>query len=97
VEEIFQITERPEDGAYVYGMYLEGAKWDYDKHIVADSNPKELFINFPLLLIVPKADRPKPESGFYDCPCYRILSRIGQLSTTGHSTNFVMSIEIPSD
>ncbi|KAA6325494.1 MAG: putative Dynein heavy chain 1, axonemal, partial [Streblomastix strix] len=30
------------------------------------------------------------------CPIYKILTRKGTLSTTGHSTNYVVSLDIPS-
>jgi len=46
--------------------------------------------------LVPVAERAKPQSGIYECPVYKVLSRTGTLSTTGHSTNFVMWFEIPS-
>ena len=45
----------------------------------------------------PCKDRTEPTGGIYRCPIYKVLSRRGVLSTTGHSTNFVMWIEIPSN
>ena len=44
----------------------------------------------------PIFDRVKPTEGILICPTYRVLSRTGTLSTTGHSTNFVIMLELPS-
>ena len=48
-----------------------------------------------MIWFLPKKDREKPES-IYECPVYKVLSRAGTLSTTGHSTNFVLFMELPS-
>jgi len=89
--------EPPEDGCYIQGFFLEGARWDYDTHMLGESKPKELYTDFPFLWLEPKQHRENPTDGFYECPAYKTLTRAGTLSTTGHSTNFVMYIEVPSD
>jgi len=61
-----------------------------------EPKPKELFSNFPLIYLRPREDREKPEIGIYNCPLYKVVSRVGTLSTTGHSTNFVMFMEVPT-
>jgi len=47
------ISEKPEDGCYAHGMFLEGARWDSVKHMIAHSKPKELFSDFPFMHLMP--------------------------------------------
>jgi len=90
------VTEKPEAGCLIYGMYLEGCKWDDESHVLAESDPKRLFVELPMVHLMPIKDRVVPETGIYYTPLYKVLSRTGTLSTTGHSTNFVFYMEIPS-
>jgi dynein heavy chain len=89
--------EKPELGCYVYGMFLEGARWNYTTHKMDYSRNRELYTDVPLIHMVPVQDRKVPEKGVYSCPLYKVLSRQGSLSTTGHSTNFVLFVELTSD
>lgn len=56
------VREKPSDGCYIYGMYLEGCKWDSRNHVLEDSDPKKLFTDIPLILLVPQADRVAPKT-----------------------------------
>lgn len=91
-----EIQEPPEDGVYVYGCYMEGSRWDSRKKGLSSPLPKELFSSFPTIHLNPVADRIADSEGIYNCPLYKVVSRTGTLSTTGHSTNFVMFMELPS-
>ena len=84
------VTEMPEDGVFCFGLYIEGARWNKTIHMVDESKPKVLYVEMPLIWYVPKKNREKPLTGIYHCPVYKVLSRTGTLSTTGHSTNFVL-------
>ena len=76
-------------------MFLGGARWNSEKHVLDDSLPKQLYTQAPIFHLVPVQDRKPPSGGIYRCPVYKELSRKGTLSTTGHSTNFVMWFELP--
>lgn len=89
------VTEPPPEGVYVHGMFLEGARWSFSSHVIVNSRPKELYTDLPMLNFVPCPDRVPPK-GVYDCPLYKVLTRRGVLLTTGHSTNFVMMLELPT-
>jgi len=92
-----EIKTGPQDGVYIYGLFLEGARWDASQHSLADSRPRELFTPLPVMWLLPQAERKEPTTGVYKCPVYKELSRQGTLSTTGHSTNFVLFVELPSN
>jgi dynein heavy chain len=91
------LTARPENGVYIRGLFLEGARWDSAGGCINDSLPKSLYTELSVLHLNPKRNRKEVELGIYRCPVYKILSRRGTLSTTGHSTNFIMWIELPSN
>ena len=67
------------------------------RQAICTATGKQLYTSMPVLLLSPVQHRVPPTSGIYRCPVYKILSRRGVLATTGHSTNFVMWIEVPGD
>jgi len=87
---------KPAKGVFISGLYLEGARWGHSSGELAESRAKELYTDMPIIWLKPEAKRVKPKTGFYDCPVYKTLTRAGTLSTTGHSTNFVVSVELPT-
>ena len=55
------------------------------------------FNSVPIILFKPaKADAIILSESDYSCPVYKTSERKGTLSTTGHSTNFVLFLKIPS-
>ncbi|XP_032391908.1 dynein heavy chain 3, axonemal isoform X1 [Etheostoma spectabile] len=91
------IDEKPEDGAYVKGLYMEGARWDRENMVIGESLPKILFDSLPIIKLKPGEMAMFKHENIYICPVYKTSARRGTLSTTGHSTNYVLSIELPSD
>ena len=94
------------DAQGVWGMFLDGALWDRKSHALQESNPKELFVTLPSLHLLPmhhselegvKDSDVGGTAHKYVAPCYKTSVRFGVLSTTGHSTNFVMMFRIPMD
>jgi dynein heavy chain len=88
--------EKPADGVYTYGPYLEGCKWNWQNWELDESDPKVLYVPVPMIWIVPCKKVDLRQFPSYECPMYKVSTRKGVLSTTGHSTNFVMPIRINS-
>ncbi|KAK2862487.1 hypothetical protein Q5P01_002020 [Channa striata] len=94
---VSEITEKPNTGCYIHGLFLEGARWDNGAGQLTESRPKELHTEMAVIWLIPKPNRKPPTSGVYICPIYKTLTRAGTLSTTGHSTNYVIAVELPTD
>uniref|UniRef100_A0A8C7GT98 Dynein axonemal heavy chain 3 n=1 Tax=Oncorhynchus kisutch TaxID=8019 RepID=A0A8C7GT98_ONCKI len=95
--EVREYNNKPDDGAYVKGFFLEGARWDREKMVIGESLPKILFDPLPIIWLRPGEMSKFLHENIYVCPVYKTSARRGTLSTTGHSTNYVMPIELPSD
>jgi dynein heavy chain len=91
------IKERPEIGVYIYGLYMQGARWDATKKVVEDSQIGTVIVEFPVIWLEPVLEEDIKRDKMFECPLYKTSVRAGELSTTGHSTSFVQYINIPAD
>jgi dynein heavy chain len=85
---------KPETGCYIYGLFIEGCRWDDDVGYLQESMPKVLYESIPFMHWEPieKAKDPTDMSRIYACPLYKTSERKGVLATTGHSSNRVMTV-----
>lgn len=72
---IEELTEPPRDGVYVYGFYLDGARWDESAGVLDHPKPREMYVLMPPLLLHAEEQRSIERIGIYRCPVYRTPSR----------------------
>lgn len=64
----------PEEGVYVYGLFLEGASWDRRNHRLTEAKAKVLFEQMPIIHIYAVNSSSTTESKnspHYVCPIYK--------------------------
>ncbi|XP_012629713.3 dynein axonemal heavy chain 6 [Microcebus murinus] len=85
----------PEDGVLVHGMFMDASRWDDDYMVIEDALPGQMNPMLPVVHFEPQQNY-EPDPTLYHSPLYKTGARAGTLSTTGHSTNFVVTVLLPS-
>ncbi|XP_074975478.1 dynein axonemal heavy chain 9 isoform X4 [Caretta caretta] len=69
------LSSPPREGAYVHGLFMEGARWDMQTGMMTDARLKDLTPAMPVIFIkaIP-ADKQDPRS-MYPCPVYKTRQR----------------------
>jgi len=89
-------TPPPEDGVHVHGMFLEGSRYSNETCVLEECEPKVLFTEIPMMWFQPMQVDKIDHGAYYNTPLYKESARRGVLATTGHSSNFVMFLKLPS-
>jgi len=55
-ETIEEVEEAPEDGVYVHGFFLDGARYNREETVIDDQIPGELYNKMPLIWFKPMED-----------------------------------------
>lgn len=84
------------EGVHIYGLFIQGCGWTLEGTCLEESHKNELFVMMPVIHLQPVlSSAATGEETLYLCPLYKTSERRGTLSTTGHSTNFVMYLKLP--
>uniref|UniRef100_A0A673UGS7 Dynein axonemal heavy chain 6 n=1 Tax=Suricata suricatta TaxID=37032 RepID=A0A673UGS7_SURSU len=86
----------PEDGVLVHGMFMDASRWDNTEMVLEDALPGQMNPMLPVVHFEPQQNY-VPSPTLYHSPLYKTGARAGTLSTTGHSTNFVVTVLLPSN
>ena len=65
------ITEAPNEGVYVHGLYLDGAGWDKKSSRLLEPTPKVLFTSLPVVHISAGTASMANDPRLYQCPVYK--------------------------
>ncbi|NWH40581.1 DYH9 protein, partial [Chloropsis hardwickii] len=65
----------PREGAYVHGLFMEGARWDAQAGTITEARLKELTPAMPVVFIKAILDDKQDIRGLYPCPLYRTRQR----------------------
>ncbi len=65
----------PREGAYIHGLFMEGARWDIQTGLIQESRLKELSPGTPVMFIKAILLDKQESKNVYQCPVYKTRSR----------------------
>eukprot|EP00117_Sycon_ciliatum_P019779 scpid3161/ scgid17821/ Dynein heavy chain 2, axonemal; Axonemal beta dynein heavy chain 2; Ciliary dynein heavy chain 2 len=98
-KQVNEIFDGARDGAYVIGLYLEGAKWEVGEDHLMEPDPMALYCKMPIIQFKPTAGKGKGKGDddiyvrkgdYYKCPAYYYPIRDG----TVDRESFIMTIDL---
>ena len=85
---------------YIYGLFIEGAQWNSSTHTIDELQGRNVACEMPPIILKVKIcddnNTCNKAKYSYESPVYKCSTRQGSLSTTGHSTNYIFTINLPS-
>jgi len=70
-----EIEAATRDGAYISGLFIEGARWDVGTGMLDDAILKQLFAPMPVILVKAALQEKAEGRDTYASPCYKTLTR----------------------
>ena len=70
-----EFSGAPREGAYVHGLFMEGARWDTGSGMIQESLLKDLTPAMPVIYIKAMTIDKKETKGVFECPLYRTRTR----------------------
>eukprot|EP00058_Branchiostoma_floridae_P010281 XP_002595769.1 hypothetical protein BRAFLDRAFT_200305 [Branchiostoma floridae] len=65
----------PREGAYVHGLYMEGARWDTQTGMINEAHLKDLTPTMPVIFIKAIPVDKQDMRNMYECPVYKTKER----------------------
>uniref|UniRef100_A0A670JUX8 Dynein axonemal heavy chain 9 n=1 Tax=Podarcis muralis TaxID=64176 RepID=A0A670JUX8_PODMU len=70
-----EFSSPPREGAYVHGLFMEGARWDMQTGLIADARLKDLTPSMPIIFIKAIPVDKQDVRNMYPCPVYKTRQR----------------------
>ncbi|XP_063093605.1 dynein axonemal heavy chain 14 [Cavia porcellus] len=105
IRRAFKGFEPSHKGVHVFGLFIEGARWDQELNTLEDSLPLEICCDFPDIHFLPTkisavmhdtSNQPGSERYTFECPVYQTPERSRTLMTTCLPANFLTSVHLPT-